>query len=184
MDQDRTRLLVEAALCVALAAVLNLIKVWHMPMGGSVSLDMLPIVVFALRRGLVPGLAVGAAYGLVDLYFEPQIVHWAQFFLDYPIAYAAVGVAGAFRTRRAPGAADPTPSWLRPVVAITAAGTLRTIVHWVSGSVFFAAYAPAGQPAWLYSLAYNVTYMVPSIALTAVAAAAILPALDKAVPPR
>jgi thiamine transporter len=182
--QDRTRVIVEAALCVALAAVLNLVRIWHMPMGGSVSLEMLPIVVFALRRGLVPGIAVGAAYGLVDLFLEPQVVHWAQFLLDYPVAYAMVGVAGAFRRRAGTGEDVARASWARPVAAVAVAGVLRTVVHWVSGFVFFAAYAPAGQPAWMYSLAYNGTYMLPSTLLTAVAAAAVLPVLDRATPSR
>jgi thiamine transporter len=184
VDRDRTRILVEAALCVALAAVLNLVRIWHMPMGGSVSLEMLPIVVFALRRGLVPGMAVGVAYGVVDLFLEPQVVHWAQFLLDYPVAYAMVGVAGVFHQRGAAQARVSRVPWARPLAGVAVAGLLRTTVHWVSGFVFFAAYAPAGQPAWIYSLAYNGTYMVPSIILTAVAAAVVLPVLDRASPPR
>jgi thiamine transporter len=184
MAQDRTRLLVEAALCVALAAVLNLIKLVHMPMGGSVSLEMLPIAVFALRRGLVPGIAVGAAYGLVDLYFEPQVVHWAQFFLDYPLAYAMVGVAGVARRRPGSGMPPSGASSFRTIAGVTIGGALRMAVHWVSGVVFFAAYAPAGQPVWLYSLYYNGSYMVPATLVCAVAAAAVLPALDREVPAR
>jgi thiamine transporter len=184
VTHHRTRVLVEAALCVAMAAVLNLVRIWHMPMGGSVSLEMLPIVVFALRRGLAPGMAVGVAYGLVDLFLEPQVVHWAQFLLDYPVAFAMVGVAGAFRRANVPDRRPPRTPWLRPIAAVAVGGTLRTIVHWVSGFVFFAAYAPAGQPAWIYSLAYNGTYMLPATLLTAVAAAAVLPVLEKAVPAR
>jgi thiamine transporter len=182
VSHTRTRTLVEAALCVALAAVLNLVRIWHMPMGGTVSLEMLPIVVFALRRGVGPGIAVGAAYGMVDLFLEPQVVHWAQFLLDYPVAYATVGLAGLFR--RTGEIATPAVSavWRRPLAGVALAGLVRTAVHVVSGFVFFASYAPAGQPAWLYSLAYNGTYMLPATVLTAVAAVAVLPVLDRAVP--
>jgi len=56
--------------------------------------------------------------------------------------------------------------------------------HFVSGIVFFGAYAPAGQPVALYSLIYNATYMGPSAALCLVAALFVLPVLERAVPVR
>ena len=51
-----------------------------------------------------------------------------------------------------------------------------------SGVVFFGQNAPAGQPVWLYSLLYNLSYMVPSIVLCMAVAAVVLPALELAVP--
>ena len=42
MHESRTRVVVEIALTVALAAVLRRFAVWQMPFGGSVSLEMLP----------------------------------------------------------------------------------------------------------------------------------------------
>ena len=47
----------------------------------------------------------------------------------------------------------------------------------LSGALFFADLAPAGQPVILYSAIYNATYMVPSTIICAAAAALILPAL-------
>jgi thiamine transporter len=168
MTSRPTKVLVEGALCVALAAVLNVIKLWHMPMGGSVSLEMLPLVVYALRRGVGPGMVVGGVYGVVGLMMGPVVFNWAQFLLDYPPVYRA----------RAGGRAGRVAI----VAAVLLGGTMRLAMHWVSGVLFFAAYAPVGQPAWLYSLTYNGAYMVPSMVLCAVAAAAVLPALGKAVP--
>ena len=46
-----TRVLAEAALAIALAFVLGLIKVFHMPFGGSISLEMVPLILLALRQG-------------------------------------------------------------------------------------------------------------------------------------
>ncbi len=180
--RSSTQVLVEAALCIALAAVLNLVKLWHMPMGGSVSLEMLPIVVFALRRGAGPGLAVGALYGVVALIFEPEVFNWAQFVLDYPLAYAMVGAAGVFAPLLV-GRGRTRAVWVAPA-GVVLGGTLRMAMHWLSGFVFFAAYAPAGQPAWLYSLLYNLTYMLPATVLVAIAAALVLPGLDRVTPVR
>ena len=56
---DRTRnvrALCEGAILVAMAEILGMIKLGHLPNGGSISLMMLPIVVFALRWGLGRGL--------------------------------------------------------------------------------------------------------------------------------
>ncbi|MDO8916010.1 MAG: energy-coupled thiamine transporter ThiT [Coriobacteriia bacterium] len=184
MTDTKTRILVEIALTVALATVLNLIKLWRMPYGGDVSLEMLPILVLALRRGWRPGVSAGALYGVVALMLGPIVVHWAQFLLDYPLAYAALGVAGIF-TELVRGARTDGRSRVGWTAAAVAAGAvLRFAAHFTSGLVFFGQYAPEGQPTWLYSLLYNGSYMLPAAILCAVAAAAILPPLDKAVPPR
>ncbi|MDO8964090.1 MAG: energy-coupled thiamine transporter ThiT [Coriobacteriia bacterium] len=187
MTGSRTRILVEIALVVALATVLDFIKVWQMPMGGTVSLGMLPILVIALRRGLAPGLVAGALSGVVALLFNAQVYNWAQFLLDYPLAFAAVGGAGSlavvWRWAVDRGTAARDAAWIVPAAVMLGAGA-RLFMHWESGILFFAQYAPAGQPGWLYSLIYNGSYMLPSGILCAVAAAIVLPALEKAVPVR
>lgn len=184
--ESRTRLMVEIALTVALAAVLNTLKAFVMPMGGSVSLSMLPIFVLALRRGLGPGLLAGAAYGVVDLMFEPIVVNWAQFILDYPLAFAMVGSAGALSPlwRRAVARGRTASAvWTVGVPAIVFGSLGRFAMHWLSGVVFFSQFA-GDQPVWLYSLLYNASYLGPSMVVCAVAALALLPTLERVVPAR
>ena len=186
MRNARTALIVEIALAIALAAVLNALKIWRMPNAGTVSFVMLPIIVIALRRGLFVGLVTGALYGVVDFFIDPfPPVHWAQPLLDYPIAYALVGLAGIF-----------APAWRRALdhgalvnatafigAACVIGGLGRYIAHTASGVLFFAEYAPAGQPVLLYSMAYNL--YVPISALLAFAAGSVLlPALERATPTR
>jgi thiamine transporter len=172
-------------LTVALFAVVQYLGV-RLPInfaGGSVSLGMLPIVVLALRRGPVLGMAVGATCGVVDgVLIEPYFVHWAQIVLDYPVAFGAVGLAGLMS---APARAAASKLGLLAGVAATAAvigGAGRFVAHWASGTIFFAANAPEGQPAWLYSIIYNATYLIPSTIAVAVLAAVVYPALVRAVP--
>ena len=60
------------------------------------------------------------------------------------------------------------------VVGTVIGGLLRYLIHFIGGIVFFASYAPEGQPVWLYSLVYNASYMIPSIILSAIVAAILL----------
>jgi len=186
MQNDRVRILVEIALAVALAAVLNMLKIWRMPNAGTVSFVMLPIIVIALRRGLVVGLITGALYGVVDFFVDPfPPVHWAQPLLDYPVAFAAVGAAGLFAVWWHSAMRNNKSS--SAVMAIAAAclmaGALRYLAHTASGVLFFVEYAPPGQPVLVYSLLYNL-YVPISAVLAFVAAIVLLPALERAAPAR
>jgi thiamine transporter len=184
MNRERTTILVEIALSIALAAVLNTLTVFRMPQGGSVSLVMLPIVVLAIRRGPVAGLITGALYGCVDLAMNPYVVHPVQLLLDYPLAYAGVGLAGFWsplwtRKMRSGRLLSATSLVLAPAVAVGSAA--RYLMHVVSGVIFFSAYAPPGQPVLAYSLIYN-SYVVISGAAAFATAAIVLPAIERVLP--
>ena len=52
MRNTKVRLLAEAAVMLALAIALSFVKIWDMPMGGSVTLlSMLPIMLIAIKNG-------------------------------------------------------------------------------------------------------------------------------------
>lgn len=184
MNRDRTVLIAEIALTIALAAVLNAAKIWRMPNAGTVSFVMLPIIVLALRRGPVVGVLAGALYGLVDFWIDPfPPLTWLQPLLDYPVAYALVGLSGlvssSWKRSLAAGSNTKSVALIIAACAIGAAG--RYLAHTVSGVVFFAEYAPKGQPVIVYSLLYNL-YVPISAALAALAAVVLLPALERAIP--
>lgn len=187
MRNERLIVMTEIALAIALAAVLNLppLRI-HLPVniaGGTVSLTMLPILVIAMRRGVAAGVTAGALFGLVDLAMEPYVVHPVQLLLDYPVAFGLVGLAGVgaavYRSTR-----SPLLRWGALFGGLLLGVIGRFASHWLSGVVFFGASAPAGQPVWLYSAVYNATYLLPSFAITAVAAALVFPVLERAVPAR
>jgi thiamine transporter len=181
MKQLETRTLVEGALTVALAAVLNSAFVWQMPNGGRVSLVMVPLVVFGLRRGWAWGLTAAAVFGLVDLLIEPAgIVYPIQVVLDFPLAFGLAGLtAGVFRPAwRSAVTHGPGPMVGVAIAATVAACAVRFAAHWVSGVVFFAQFAE-GQPVWLYSLLYNGGYMLPTAIVSAAAVAVVMPSLER-----
>lgn len=184
MRSERTRILVEIALTIALAAVLNALKIWRMPNAGTVSFVMLPIIVLSLRRGVWVGVLAGALYGVVDFFVDPYPpLTWLQPLLDYPVAYALVGLSGLVSPlwRRATARGELLRATLYVVLACVIGAAGRYAAHTVSGVLFFAEYAPKGQPVWLYSALYNL-YVPISAALAAVAASVLLPALERAVP--
>lgn len=166
-----TRVLTEAALAIALAFVLGLIKVFQMPFGGSISLEMIPLILLALRQGPAVGVITGAAYGLLNLAVGPVVVHPVQVLFDYPLAFGALGLAGFFR-----------PTVRGAVIGATVAVLARFVCHFVSGVVFFASYAPEGWNPYVYSGAYNAAYLIPSLVIALVVVVVLLRALEGAQP--
>jgi len=164
MKRNQVRIMAEIGMAVALAAILNFIPLWRMAQGGSVSLEMLPILIIALRWGAGPGMMAGVVYGLVQLALGPFIIHPAQLVLDYPLPYMLVGLAGIFSKKINLKAKGSTYGWL--LLAVLTGGLGRFICHFLSGIIFFAQYAPVGQSPWVYSAIYNISYLLPSLLLS------------------
>ncbi|MBN1245959.1 energy-coupled thiamine transporter ThiT [Candidatus Bathyarchaeota archaeon] len=150
-----TKILAEIIVLVSLAGALSLIShsFFRLPQGGSINLGMIPIFWLALRRGWIIGIFAGAVFGVVDMTIEPFIVNPIQFIVDYPLAFAALGVAGLFRKYA--------------VVGVALGGFGRFVCHFVSGIVYFSDYAPEGMSPLVYSTIYNGTYIIPSIIICA-----------------
>ena len=151
-----TKILAEIITLVALAGALSLIShsFFSLPQGGSINVGMVPILWLALRRGSRIGIFAGAVFGVVDLAIEPFVVHPAQFILDYPLAFACLGLAGFFQKRS--------------LVGVAVGVTGRFVSHFVSGVVYFPMYAPEGMSPMVYSAIYNATYLIPSMIICAV----------------
>lgn len=143
----QTKVISEVIVTVALAYVLNLIVVFRMPQGGSVTaVSMAPILWLALRRGLKIGVFGGIVFGLVDMIPQPFIVHPVQFLLDYPLAFGALGLAGLFNRH--------------PIQGVIIGITGRFVCHFISGFIFFAMYVPEGMHPAVYSAIYNGSYLI------------------------
>ncbi|MDR1599583.1 MAG: energy-coupled thiamine transporter ThiT [Oscillospiraceae bacterium] len=144
------RTLAIGALCVALAFVLSGVRLFRMPQGGSVTpASMLPILAFAYYFGLAPGLLAGVAYGLLQLLQDFWILNAWQTLLDYPIAFGLLALAALCRSM-------PEGYGFMAGVAVGIAG--RFVAAVLSGVVFFSEYAGASNP-WIYSMAYNGSYL-------------------------
>ena len=158
------RVQAELAFAIALAAVLSLfkLKLPHLLYGGSVSLDSVPLFVAAFRHGPAAGGMAGLAYGFVHFAMSPYFVHPIQLALDYPLAYATVGIAAPGASRRA---GEKGFAWPRLAAAIAVAEAVRLGLHFLSGIVYFGHLAPEGMEVWRYSLGYNASYLIPEVVL-------------------
>ncbi|MGC8939838.1 MAG: energy-coupled thiamine transporter ThiT [Candidatus Bathyarchaeia archaeon] len=155
-----TKIFAEMIVFIALAEALYIVsKLYlpflHLPQGGSITLgSMVPLIWFALRRGLRWGLEAGVIYGLVHIAIFGEIYYPLQILLDYPLAFGALGLAGAFQKH--------------PMTGVGVAIFGRFIFHFISGVVFFGEYAWKGWNVYAYSAAYNATYLVPEFVISAI----------------
>ena len=148
-------LIANIALMLGLAIILHQVRLYHMPQGGSITLGgMVPLLLLAYRYGPGVGALGGFLFGLINMIQDPYILHPVQVLFDYPLPYMAMGLAGLFPQRILPGTA--------------LAFFTRLICHVISGVVFFASFAPAGQSPLVYSLVFNGTYLVPEFIICTV----------------
>ena len=160
------RALTYGALCMAMSFVLSYIKLYSMPLGGSVTLaSMLPLLWYSNKFGMRNGFIAGAAYGLLQLIQKPEIYHWVQVLLDYPLAFMMLGLAGSVKNLQ-----------LGSVIGVAG----RWICHIISGAVFFGEWMPEGwSNAWVYSAAYNGAYLLVDLIICIVLSFVLAKALDK-----
>lgn len=157
-SHTRVKMLTEGAIMIAMAEILSFLPLYKMPWGGSLDLSMLPIIVFAVRWGLTPGLIVSFAHAVLQTLFEGGIaIGWESIIGDFIVAYTVLGFAGLFKGKFVPGA----------VVACV----LRFLVHYVVGATIWAEYMPESffnmtmTTPWFYSALYNGAYMLPDLLL-------------------
>lgn len=150
-----TRILAEGAVLVALSGALHLVTFYQAPLGGRVTAGaMIPVLLFALRRGYVLGTAAGAAYGLIVMIEEPFLFHPVQVLLDYFIAFGILGVAGFFRKA--------------PLVGVVVAMAGRFASHFASGVIFAEIFIPEGADPVVFSTLYNGQYLLPELVISAI----------------
>jgi len=145
-----TKQLVFSAVAMALATVTSMIKLFELPLGGSVTLlSMLFIVLIGYWYGPKAGLMTGFAYGLLQFVLDPVFYTVPQMIVDYPLAFGALGVSGFFFKKK------------HGLLIGYIAGIIgRFIFAWLSGVLFFAYYAEGtGLSVPVYSLEYNGSYI-------------------------
>jgi thiamine transporter len=150
-----TRVLAEVSVMVALSLVLNFIKVYQLPQGGSITLaSMVPVLLISFRRGPKVGVFSGVVFGLAQMFLDGWFYSPVGMFLDYPLAFGALGLAGIFRKT--------------PLIGVVVSLATRFLSHFISGVVFFGMYAPEGMSPIVYSAVYNGSYMLPEMVISGI----------------
>lgn len=168
MRNSQTKKLVEISILVALAFVLDYVSSiysgWFWPFGGSISLSLVPLAILAFRYGWIVGFMGGFVMGLLQLLTGAYIIHPVQLLFDYPLPFAALGVAGIFalKVNHTTGSKRVVYIWLATAIA----SVFRLVCHVISGVVFFSEYAGSQNP-WVYSIVYNAPYVIASYIVSA-----------------
>ncbi len=163
------RPLCEGAIMVALSLILGLFKVFELPQGGSISLEMLPLFLYCVRWGMKSGFVVCLAFGVLQIFVQGVLAYgWQSILLDYIAAFTVIGVAGLFRGRE------------RGIFWGTLLGAAaRFAVHFISGITIYRILAPTElfnttfTSPWMYSLAYNGSYVAIDTAICLIIFAAL-----------
>ena len=185
----RIRILSEGAMMIALSFVLSFMTYsgsWLQ--GGSISLEIIPIIIMGLRNGSKWGVATGFVSGALQLimgfsnvmYCPTLATQIGCVLLDYLVAFSLLGFARTF----AKMFGGDTKGIAASVII---SGFFRFVSHYISGIWLWGEYAPEGQPVWLYSLGYNGTYMAVNTVIATViivllyksAAKQIMPEIQK-----
>ena len=157
-----TRSIAYAAISLALSFALSYLRVLKMPQGGAITIaSILPIMIYSIVFGVKKGVFAGMIYGFLQAIQDPYILHPAQFVLDYPAAFACIGLAGLFVTL---GVLRDSPR-LQFVLGALVAGAGRFLMHFLSGVFAFGAFAPEGMNVALYSLSYQAVFVLPDLAI-------------------
>lgn len=182
-SRQRTLILCECSIMIALSAVLSLFSYSPWPQGGSITpVSMLPVMLIALKYGTKVGLGTTLVYSIVQLGLDlPKLMGYGMnigtwigcLIFDYLIAFTILGLAGLWRKKGTRGI----------IAGMAFAIFLRYVSHVISGWIFFGQWAWEGWEnlPFLYSLCYNGTYMLPEMIFTVVAAVILfrLPTMHK-----
>jgi len=146
------KILAELSVFIALSIILKdvLPPLYRLPQGGSITAaGLVPLFWFILRRGFTYGTLAGFIYGLVHMSLGGYVINPIQGLLDYPIAYASLGIAGLFKKH--------------PLIGVGLGIIGRFLIAFLSGIIFFTGISVEGAIA---SAIYNGTYLIFEFAIT------------------
>ena len=159
-NQNSTKAISFAGVCIALSFALSYVKLFSMPQGGSVTLaSMLPLIIYSYVFGARKGVFAGVIYGVLQCLQSPQIYQPLQVLLDYPIAFACIGLAGIAKNINF----LKTPL-LKFVFGASIACVGRYLAHFLSGYYVFSSWAMEGYTALSWAIVYNL-YIIVELAI-------------------
>ena len=175
---NRTLKLVFSALMIAIGTVLSMFKfngLWAFG-GGVTFCAMLPLVITAFIYGTKWGLFTAFVFSLLQmvlgfgnvLYGTNIGMMIAIALLDYIVAYTVIGLASMFKGKLA-------NIYTEIIAGIVVSFGFRLLCHFLSGWMIWDALWPneMGMTSAVYSIAYNGSYMIPEILITAVVASTL-----------
>ncbi len=152
--QFTVREIAEIAMLVALAVLLDRdgLKIRLGSQSGSLSLTMVPLIVIALRHGLLKGfLAIGVVYGLITNLLDGY--GFATYPFDYLLAYGSLSLIALGKPLLEKTYKQPWVNYVLLAAAIVAVAAIRLVFHTISGMLLY-------EVDLIGSLAYNAIFVV------------------------
>ncbi|MDR0751612.1 MAG: energy-coupled thiamine transporter ThiT [Christensenellaceae bacterium] len=170
-DKTHTKSVVYGAVCIALSFALSYIKLFSMPLGGSITFaGLLPLILYSFMFGIRKGVVAGVISGTLQFIQEPYFLDTWQFLLEYPLAFGMIGLAGVFKEIKL-FKQSLIPQFVLGSITV---GILRFFCHFVAGVFVWNMYTPSEMSNGLYSFFYNAPYVFVDIAITMVAGCLLL----------
>lgn len=157
MSRVKLQVLLEGAIVAALCMVLSLVPT-NIGSSFTISLGMIPMIIYCLRRGVKAGLFSGLLWGLLH-FLTGNVVFLSvvQVLIEYLLAFTFAGFAGLFSSRLQ-GAVKRKQSKSIigfVILATVVGGVARFFWHFIAGVVFWGEYALWGMNPWQFSFIMN-----------------------------
>lgn len=162
---------IEGTIVAAIAMVLSFIPT-NIGSSFSISLGMIPIALFALRRGAKAGFFSAFIWGL--LHFPLAQVYYlmpAQVIIEYILAFGFAGFTGVYsRKLQVAIKNNEVKKSYRIIMYASFFGTfMRYFWHFIAGVIFWGSFALWGMNPWLFSFVMNgLSGLATAIATSAV----------------
>ncbi|WEG73279.1 energy-coupled thiamine transporter ThiT [Vagococcus intermedius] len=157
MATTRLTIWIEGAIVAALAMVLSMIPT-NIGSSFTISLGMIPLTIYALRRGLKAGLFSGLMWGLLHFLLGSVVfLAVSQVLVEYVVAFVFAGFAGLYGKRlKTALLSNQSRQVSSTIVMATFVGCLaRFFWHFIAGVIFWGEYALWGLNPWWFSLIMN-----------------------------
>ena len=143
-----------SALFVVLEFISNMVPLFRMPQGGSLSLGPIALLVASYDLGWRPAVLVSVLSILISSFVPGNtlyIYNPMQFALDYIVAYGVYGFASCFK------------DFNRLPVGVLMSGFARFMAHNCAGWMFFGS---GFENIFWGVVGYNASYMIPTTLLS------------------
>lgn len=163
------------SLTVSICFLIGFFPILRLPFGGSITIGkMVPLVFFTYFYGLKSGMFAGFIYSALQMIISfhiPPAKTPAAFILavllDYMIPYLSVGFTAVFK-----GIFDNIKKYF--MVSIVFSYMVRFFCSTCSGIIIWNEYIPKEYNIWLYSLFYNLIYIVPEMLIALIVCSILL----------
>ncbi len=173
--------LCQSAIFIALATILSFLPVYKMPMGGSVTLaSMLPILFVGIKFGPKWGLGTSFVYALIQLgqaLIEGNVFIYTVtagaviicVLFDYLVPFAILGFSFFAKSKK-----SEKISIVRTLITFGIIIFIRFLCHFITGMTIWGQWDDGFWGAFIFSLSYNGSYMLPELIITLVVAVFLL----------